>query len=858
MDNKDDGRTRGPDFIRAMINQDVANGKHGGRVATRFPPEPNGYLHIGHATSICLNFGIAKEYGGTCNLRFDDTNPTTEDVDYVEAIQNDVHWMGFEWQGKTLYASDYFEQLYGFAEQLILDGKAYVDSQSEAEIRKNRGTVTQPGVPSLYRNRSVDENLDLFRRMRAGEFEDGAHVLRAKIDMSAANMKMRDPLLYRIRHAHHYRTGDDWCIYPMYDFAHPLSDAIEYITHSLCTLEFENNRAIYDWLVEHVRGVGDPEQTEFARLNLDYTVMSKRKLMQLVDEHLVEGWDDPRMPTISGLRRRGVTPESIRGFCDLIGIAKANSRVDIGKLEYSIREDLNQKAPRVMCVLRPLKVVITNYPEGQVDDLDAPYYPHDVPREGYRGVPFSRELYIERDDFLEDPPKKFFRLAPGREVRLRYAYFIKCEEVVKDEVTGEIIELRCTYDPQTRGGSAPDGRKVKGTVHWVSATHAVPVEVRLYDRLFSVPNPDEAEDFKTTLNPDSVEVVTGALIEPSVAGTPPGTHFQFERQGYFFTDPIDSTADNLVFNRVVGLRDTWAKVAARTGRQEEPLSAPSIPSEPEATAPAGPSIPSEPEATIPAGPAIPTEPEAAAPVATDPIPPRTAAEAMMDLLPDGDDNRPARSHSLVESSGASREPASAPSEEPDTNGKPGARERARAADPELAARFESYVRELGITEPQADILSGDAAVAELFEAALRAHDNPTGIANWITTEVLRELKDRPMGELPFGGAELGGLVALIDSEKISGRIAKDVFAAMMETGEDPRTIVRDRGLEQVTDRGALEPIVEALLAAHPDKVEAYRNGKTGLLGFFVGQVMRETRGTASPELVQELVRAKLA
>jgi glutaminyl-tRNA synthetase len=842
MEYRDNERTRGPDFIRAMINEDIANGKHGGRVATRFPPEPNGYLHIGHATSICLNFGIAEEYGGTCNLRFDDTNPTTEDVDYVEAIENDVRWLGFEWNGETLYASDYFEKLYGFAEQLIRDGKAYVDSQTEEEIRTNRGTVTQPGVPSRYRNRAVEENLELFRRMRAGEFEDGAHVLRAKIDMAAANMKMRDPLLYRIRHAHHYRTGDDWCIYPMYDFAHPLSDAIEYITHSLCTLEFENNRAIYEWLIEHVRGVGDPEQTEFARLNLDYTVMSKRKLMQLVDEGRVEGWDDPRMPTISGLRRRGVTPEAIRNFCDLIGIAKANSRVDIGKLEYSIREDLNRRAPRVMCVLQPLKVVIINYPEGQVDELDAPYFPHDIPKEGSREVPFSRELYIERDDFMEDPPKKFFRLAPGREVRLRYAYFIKCEEVIKDEVTGEVTELRCTYDPATRGGSAPDGRKVKGTIHWVSAAHAIPAEVRLYDRLFTVPNPDEAEDFKTTLNPKSVEVVADALIEPSVAGTPPGTHFQFERQGYFFTDPVDSTPERLIFNRVVELRDTWAKVAAKSEAKPDKgaagtdvtaaAAAPGTRAEP---------VPASPEpATPPAPPQEATQP----PVETR----RTAAQAMMDLLPGGDEAASGPADASDPSEPAGGEPAPARSD---------ARDRARAADPALAMRFSRYVTDLELPEPQADLLTGDLAVAHFFEAAVGAHDNPTGIANWITTEVMRELKDRPIEELPFGGEKLGDLVALIDSERISGRIAKEVFAAMLEGGGDPREIVRERGLEQITDRGALEPIIDALLAAHPDKVEEYRGGRDGLLGFFVGQVMRKTGGTANPELVQQLVRDKL-
>lgn len=796
MEDRNDSRTAGPDFIRAMINRDVANGKHGGRVATRFPPEPNGFLHIGHATSICLNFGIAEEYSGTCNLRFDDTNPTTEEVSYVEAIEEDVRWLGFEWNGETLYASDYFEQLYGFAEQLINDGKAYVDSQSEEEIRQNRGTVTRAGVNSPYRDRSVEENLDLFRRMRAGEFEAGAHVLRAKIDMAAANMKMRDPLLYRIRHAHHYRTGDDWCIYPMYDMAHPLSDAIEEITHSLCTLEFENNRAIYDWLVEHVDVAGSPEQTEFARLNLDYTVMSKRKLMQLVDEGLVEGWDDPRMPTISGLRRRGVTPEAIRGFCDLIGIAKANSRVDIGKLEFSIREDLNQRAPRVLCVLRPLKVVITNYPEGQVEELEAPYFPHDVPKEGSRLLPFSRQLYIERDDFSEEPPKGFFRLAPGREVRLRYAYFIKCEEVIKDD-EGEVIELRCSYDPDTRGGSAPDGRKVKGTLHWVSAEQAVRVEVRLYDRLFKVPNPDEAEDFKTTLNPRSVEVLTDSLVEPSVAGTPGGEHFQFERHGYFFTDPADSTLEKMVFNRVVGLRDTWAKVTAQAQSDEGTR--------------------------------------------------ERAGEALVELLPGDGGSAEA---SATESSGeeAARKKRS----------RTDLRARARAADPALAARYERYKEELGLAEAQADVLTGSAAVADFFEVALEAHENAAAVANWVTTEVLRELKDRPVEELPFGGGELGTLVALIDDGTISGKIAKAVFATMMESGGDPRRIVSDQGLEQVDDRGALEPIVDELIAAHPDKVEHYRGGKTGLLGFFVGQVMRQTQGKANPELVQELVRDKLA
>ena len=535
--------TAGLDFIRTIVEEDVRSGKHGGRVATRFPPEPNGFLHIGHATSICLNFGLAEEYDGICNLRFDDTNPTTEDIGYAEAIEDDIRWLGFAWNERR-FASDYFEQLYEWAEQLVLDGKAYVDSLSEEEIREYRGTVTEPGRESPYRDRPVQENLDLLRRMRAGEFPDGAHVLRAKIAMSHPNMKMRDPLLYRIRHAHHFRTGDDWCIYPMYDYAHGLSDAIEGITHSLCTLEFENNRAIYDWLIENVDVPSEPHQYEFARFNLDYTVMSKRKLLRLVEDGRVTGWDDPRMPTLTGLRRRGVTPASIRVFCDLIGIAKGDRRADIGKLEYAVREDLNQKAPRVMAVLRPLKVVITNYPENQVEQLEAPYFPHDVPKEGSREVPFSRELYIERTDFMEDPPKSFFRLAPGREVRLRYAYFITCDEVMKDD-DGEVVELRCSYDPETRGGAAPDGRKVKGTIHWVSAAESVPVEVRLYDRLFRVANPDaaaveEGKDFTEFLNDESLVTLTGGRLEPAIADARPGTHFQFERHGYFYTDPVDS------------------------------------------------------------------------------------------------------------------------------------------------------------------------------------------------------------------------------------------------------------------------------------------------------------------------------
>jgi glutaminyl-tRNA synthetase len=546
-----------------MVAADVASNRFGRQIATRFPPEPNGFLHIGHAKSICLNFGIAREFKGRCNLRFDDTNPFTEDIRYVEAIKRDVQWLGFQWDAE-LYASDYFEKLYEIAEELVRKGKAYVDSQSEEEIRKGRGTVTTPGAESPYRSRSAAENLDLLRRMRAGEFADGTHVLRAKIDMAHPNMIMRDPLLLRIRNAPHYRRGDAWCIYPLYDFAHGLSDAIEGITHSLCTLEFKDNNDIYKWLVREAGFERPPEQTEFARLELDYTVLSKRKLLRLVEDGYVSGWDDPRMPTIAGLRRRGVTPEAIRNFAEAVGVARKPARAELATFEHFVRDDLNMRVPRVLCVVNPLKVVITNYPEGQVEELDAPYYPHDVPRTGSRKVPFSREIWIERDDFMEDPPKKFFRLAPGREVRLRYAYFITCQEVVKDS-SGQIVELRCTYDPATRGGDAPDGRKVQGTIHWVSAARALDCDVRLYDRLFAIPNPDdvgEGKDFLAALNPGSLVVIRDAKIEPSVAGDPVGSRYQFERTGYFISDE-DSTPERLVFNRTVTLRDTWAKVKER-------------------------------------------------------------------------------------------------------------------------------------------------------------------------------------------------------------------------------------------------------------------------------------------------------
>jgi len=546
------------DFIRDIVAADLKSNKHGGRVVTRFPPEPNGHLHIGHAKSICLNFGIALENKGVCHLRFDDTNPTKEEVEYVESIKEDVHWLGFDWSDKLFYASDYFEQLYQYAVQLIKEGKAYVDGLSADEVREYRGTLTEPGKNSPYRNRLVEENLDLFIRMRAGAFEEGTHTLRAKIDMASPNVNMRDPVMYRILKAHHHRTGDTWCIYPMYDFTHCVSDAIEGITHSICTLEFEDHRPLYDWFLDELRTPCHPQQIEFARLNLTYTVMSKRKLLALVEGGDVHGWDDPRMPTIAGLRRRGVTPEAIRTFCERIGVAKRNSTVDIALLEHYIREDLNKRAQRVMAVLRPLKVVIDNYPEGQVEELDAINNPED-PGMGTRKVPFSRVLYLEQDDFREDPPKKFFRLAPGREVRLRYAYIIKCVGVVKDERTGEVVELHCTYDPETRSGGSAEGHKVKATLHWVSAAHSLSAEVRLYDSLFTTPDPSEAKDFASVLNPHSLETLTTCRVEPSLAGVPSGSRYQFERQGYFCVDP-DSTPGALVFNRTVSLRDAWAKI----------------------------------------------------------------------------------------------------------------------------------------------------------------------------------------------------------------------------------------------------------------------------------------------------------
>ncbi|MGK7311775.1 MAG: glutamine--tRNA ligase/YqeY domain fusion protein [Candidatus Longimicrobiales bacterium M2_2A_002] len=792
-------RLEGRDFLRTLVAGDLKAGRHGGRVVTRFPPEPNGFLHIGHAKSICLNFGIAEEVDGArCHLRFDDTNPETEDMKYVEAAKRDVAWLGFDWGDHLYFASDYFETMYEVAEHLITEGLAYVDSQSEEAIRENRGTVTEPGTSSPYRDRSVEESLDLFRRMRAGEFGNGAHVLRAKIDMASPNMLMRDPLLYRIRHAEHYRTGDDWCIYPMYDYAHPLEDAIEDVTHSFCTLEFEINRAVYDWVVENAPLETRPRQTEFARLNLDYTIMSKRKLLMLVSEGHVDGWDDPRMPTIAGIRRRGYTPGSIRAFADMIGVAKTDSRVDMGKLEFAIRDDLNDRAPRRMAVLRPLPVTVTNYPDGQAETIEAADWPRELDREGSRPVPFSGRILIEHDDFSDDPPAGWKRLAPGTAVRLRHGYVIRCDDVVTDEA-GHVTELRCSYAPGSLDGPTPDGFDVRGAIHWVDADRSVPAEVRLYDRLFEVADPDaeaaaSGQPFTAFLNPDSLVTVTDARVEPSLVDDPPGTRHQFERLGYFISDPEESSADSLVFNRTVTLRDTWSRKVAIEG----------------------------------------------------------------------------------ESAGTSRDETAVTATAPDLSAEEHRKLREAAAPerpPDLEARRRRFADELGIDAEDAELLTRETATADFFEAALGAgpEDDAAGepdaadvvafrqrVANWMVNELPREIGGRPLANLPFAAADFGALVTLIADGTLSSSAARDVLADMVETGEKPAAIVDAKGLRQVSDADALAETIDGILSKHPDKVDAYRAGQTGLLGFFMGQVMRETGGKANPEVAKGLLQARLA
>jgi len=769
----------GADFIRQIVAADLASGRHAGRVVTRFPPEPNGYLHVGHATHICLNFGIARDFGGRCHLRYDDTNPEKENDEFVRAIQDDVRWLGFDWGEHLYFASDYFERMVECAETLIRKGLAYVDSQPTEAIREGRGTVTEPGRASPYRNRTVEENLDLFRRMRAGEFGDGAHVLRAKIDMGSPNMLMRDPVLYRIRHAHHFRQGDAWCIYPLYDFAHCLEDAFEDVTHSICTLEFENNRELYDWVLESV-GFREPRphQYEWAGLDLEGAVLSKRFIKPLVERGIVSGWDDPRLATLAAYRRRGIPAEAIRLLAELVGVSKTGARTEEAKLDFAIREVLNPVAPRVMAVLDPLKVVITNWPEGKTESIDAPYFPHDVPREGSRLVPFARELWIERADFEEHPPKGFRRLVPGGEVRLRYAYVIRCEEVVKD-ASGRVVELRCAYDPATRGGASGE-RKVKGTIQWVSVAHALDAEVRLFDRLFvgdAPPVPESEEeigDVSAHLNPDSLVVVRGAKVEPSAKDDDADTRYQFERTGYFWRDPVDGVGDALVFNRIVALKDAWS-------RRDQA--------------------------------------EAAAPPTT--APDRSAP--------------------------SSRRGERAPS--------PSESRRPRAVDGERAARADRYQKELGLAQEHADVLAASPA---FFEAALAERADPAAVAAWIAVDLRGLAGSRSLDELPFAGGAVGRLAALVDEGRVSRRAAKDVLARMVDEGGEPAAWIETLGLSKLGGEAELGGVIDAVLDAWPGKVDEYRSGKHGLLGFFVGEVMKRTGGAADPAEARRILLDRLA
>jgi glutaminyl-tRNA synthetase len=767
-------------FIRAIIDEDLASGKHD-VIVTRFPPEPNGYLHIGHAKSICLNFGLARDYKGRCHMRFDDTNPSKEEDEYVNSILDDVRWLGFDWGEHLYYASDFFERMYELAEGLIRSGDAYVCALSREEFAESyRGALGVPGKHSPYRDRPVEESLDLFRRMRAGEFKEGELVLRGKIDMSSSNMLMRDPPLYRIMHASHHRTGDAWCIYPMYDYAHPLEDALEHITHSICTLEFENNRELYDWVIEKTKtgSAHGPHQYEFARLSLTYTVMSKRKLLQMVQQGVVRGWDDPRMPTIAGLRRRGVTAEAIRRFAEMIGVAKANSMVDIEKLEFCVRDDLNAKAPRVMGVLRPLKVTLINYPAGQVERLETPYWPHDIGLEGSREVPFGRELYIERDDFVDgEPPKGWRRLSVGAQVRLRYAYVITCDEVVRDE-SGEVIELRCSYDAETAGGAG--GKKGMGIIHWVSAEHNVPLVARLYDRLFTVerPDADPDADFLEFINPESLVELSG-FGEASLKGAREGERYQLERQGYFYVDPVDSAGGSLVLNRIVGLKDSWVK---QVKREEAPAPAPS----------------------------------SVAPITSG----RNATR-------------------------------------PDKKTKAELREQVRAADAELVERFARYQRDLSLSEADADVLTGERALSDLYDAALDVYANVESVTKWVVNELIGALKERPVSEVALSGAAFGALVKLVDDEEISALAAKEVLDVMLDQGGDPSALVDARGLRQINDVAALREVIEGVLSQSASQVEAHRSGKKNLLGFFIGQVNKATNGRANPKLARELLSTML-
>jgi glutaminyl-tRNA synthetase len=795
---------RPSNFLADIIEADLRAGRNGGKVVTRFPPEPNGFLHIGHAKSILLNFGLARAYGGRTHLRFDDTNPVTEEAEYVEAIQADVRWLGCDWRDHLYYASDFFPRMYECAERLVREGKAYVDTQTQDAIREQRGSFERPGVNSPHRSRPAAESLDLLRRMKAGEFPDGAMVLRARIDMAHPNVLLRDPLLYRIRHAHHHRTGDAWCIYPMYDYAHPLEDAFEGVTHSICTLEFESNRELYDWVLDSL-GPWDPRprQYEFARLALGYTVMSKRKLLQLVNENRVSGWDDPRMPTLAGMRRRGVTPEALQDFAERIGVAKNNSVVDIGKLEFAIRGDLEKRSPRALAVLSPLRLTVTSWPAGTIDDLDVPWWPG-AEQSGSRKVPFGRELLVERDDFSLDPPKDWRRLAPGREVRLAGAYVVRCDEVVRGP-HGEIAELRCSHDASSLGDAAAS-RRAAGTIHWVHATRSAPAEVRLYDRLFRVELPDADGDFLQALNPESLVVAAGARVEPALAAAEPGSRWQFLRQGYFFADPVDSRPGKPVFNRTIALKDTWGvRLAAGAGAR---ASAAGL------AAAGGPAATATASASAGADRSVgrrPREKNQGAPEGS-PVARKTRAEL---------------------------------------------RAKGRLADPSLRDRHAAYEAS-GLSEDEADLLTADADTADYFDAAVAAKAKPASAARWLLNDLAGLAGGRGLRSLPLSGAGFGRFVALVDSGRLTGGAAKALLAALVRDGGEPEAQMKALGLEKVEDRGALDAAVARTLAARKSEADRYRAGEKKLLGVLLGAVMRETGGAADPATVRELLEERLA
>ncbi len=777
-----DSTDKASNFIADIIKADIAADTHGGRVVTRFPPEPNGYMHIGHAKAICIDFGMAAAFGGHCHLRFDDTNPVAEDTEFVDGIKEDIRWLGFDWGERLFFASDFFDKMVELAKGLIRQKKAYVCHETEESFRLIRGTVTTHGTESPGRSRSVEENLRLFERMANGDFEDGTCVLRAMGNMASPNMKMRDPPLYRIRNVVHHRTGDKWCIYPMYDFAHPLEDALEDITHSLCSLEFQDNRELYDWVIENTAVTTRPRQYEFARLNLSYTITSKRKLRELIALGHVSGWDDPRMPTLRGLRRLGVPPEAIRNFVDRIGVAKTNSIIDVSNFEWAIRDTLNTMAPRVMGVFDPVKLIIDNYPQDQVEWLDSPYWPHDIPKEGSRKVPFSRELYVERGDFSEHPPKGWRRMRVGVETRLRYGYVLKITGVDKDK-DGRITALHGDYDKDTKGGTTPDGRKIKGTIHWVCATKGIQVPVHIYDRLFKVANPDGTQgSLSDHINPDSLKVIQ-AIVEPSLADAPRGSHWQFERTGYFVVDAVD---ENFRFNRTVSLKDSWSP----TKQSKQP-------------------------------PAVATAPK--------------AAKAPKPDSDKSEDGRRKRTRKAATEAQALR----------------------FAEQPELAARFERYQRELGLSESDATTLTSNRALSDFFDTAAASGDNLNQLANWTINAVSAYTKEHGFSQLKCSGPDLAQLVALIADGTVSSKGAKKVFSTLATSGGPPAAIIESLGLAQISDEATIQGFVDAVLANNTANVEAFRGGNQRLFGFFVGAVLKQSQGRAAPAVVNRLLKLSL-